>query len=513
MLLQEAIISANEEQVTSFLDDGADPSKILDLTGQNALHQAVAHTQPTLVKLLLDRGADVNVSTAWGQSVLYIALNFFSDTDDCLLVIERLLASRASIEPLEDSSISMIHFSVLLESSRLTKMLCDNNAEVDCKMSNGMTALWMAMQRVFDGSDKVKSVVEVLLASGASTETTVYEEQQRPIHAAAYKGNTWLAKCLCDAGAEVDAKMSDGRTALLVAVQEVCDGSDTHRSVVELLISNGACLEAMTSKGWRPIHYAATCGETWLLDFLCHAGAEVDAKLPDGTTALHVCCNPGTMEKLIGHGADVGMTSTGGWTPLMYAMIAPKDSTGVIDKANLLLAAGADPDAKTPCGLTALEVATMKCCTTDVVKMLLRAGARVNLQVLKNAIERVCLSASSDDLIHRVQVIDIILLTGEFDQSEKCPSFFIDSLKSRATGGNAAANVIIKKLSFCRFWHSHKLLFLIRGKNRVVWPVPRENKRVTRSAKNNQVVAWLLSESGAPGDVFLRVVGFIVPSL
>jgi len=102
--------------------------------------------------------------------------------------------------------------------------------------------------------------------------------------------------------------------------------------------------------------------------------ADVNAVLPDGTTALHWAVNADdldTVNLLIQAGSNVKAKDRYGFTPLYYA--ATNGSAAVIRK---LLDAGADPNAMDAGGETALMTAT-RSGSIDAVKALLQHGADV----------------------------------------------------------------------------------------------------------------------------------------
>lgn len=103
--------------------------------------------------------------------------------------------------------------------------------------------------------------------------------------------------------------------------------------------------------------------------------ADVNAALPDGTTALHWAVQADDLETvgvLIEAGASVKAKDRYGFTPLYFA--ATNGNAAVIRK---LLEAGADPNAADASGETALMTAT-RSGNADALKPLLQQGASVN---------------------------------------------------------------------------------------------------------------------------------------
>ena len=100
------------------------------------------------------------------------------------------------------------------------------------------------------------------------------------IHDAAGEGNIEAVKQHIAAGTDVDAK-TRGETPLLWAARF------GQSQVAELLIAEGADVNAKNVVGQTPLHWAAMAGHKEIIELLIAAGADVNAK-DAGTTPLDV---------------------------------------------------------------------------------------------------------------------------------------------------------------------------------------------------------------------------------
>ncbi len=113
-------------------------------------------------------------------------------------------------------------------------------------------------------------------------------------------------------------------------------------------------------------------------DELAHAveqGARVDARLPDGSTALQWAVyreDAAEVQRLIRAGADVSIANNYGATAMSIA--AEAGNAAII---RLLLKAGADPDSANPEGQTAL-MSVARTGKVEAARLLVSAGAHVN---------------------------------------------------------------------------------------------------------------------------------------
>ena len=101
------------------------------------------------------------------------------------------------------------------------------------------------------------------------------------MHDAVGTGNIEAVKQHIAAGMDVNAKHDAfGITSLEIAAIA------GHKEIVELLISEGADVNAKDKKGRTPLHHAATHGRKEIVELLIAKGADVNAKTEGGITPL-----------------------------------------------------------------------------------------------------------------------------------------------------------------------------------------------------------------------------------
>ena len=191
------------------------------------------------------------------------------------------------------------------------RALIADGVDVDGRDGDGTTALhWAALH------DDVETG-RALLAAGARVEAA-NRFDSTPLALAAENGSAAFIELLLDAGADPDAATPEGETALLTVAR-------TGRAdAVRLLLDRGA--DPNRAEGWR--------GQTALM----WAAAE------DNLAAA---------EALLAGGANVHERSTGGFSPLTFAVRA-----GYLDMTRLLVEAGASPEETLFDGTSALVLAT-----------------------------------------------------------------------------------------------------------------------------------------------------------
>jgi ankyrin repeat protein len=240
------------------------------------------------------------------------------------------------------------------------KMLTANPRIGNLKGQGGSTPLMCAA--LYGDADEVRR----LLAGGADP-NLANDDGATALMWAAH--DLEKAKLLIEHGAQVNARSSDKRTALLVA-----SGKFGNSPVVKLLLEHGADPSAHSPGliGWdvTPLYEAAYVGDASMMKLLLAHGADAKAA---GFIALYNALLSGCSEcsqLLASHfsKADLGNAA---------AFLSPPD--GDARHTVMLVEHGADPNAKDPDGNSLLMLAAASDnVPAQMIKKLIALGAEVN---------------------------------------------------------------------------------------------------------------------------------------
>ena len=126
------------------------------------------------------------------------------------------------------------------------------------------------------------------------------QNPESALRSAALDGNIEAVKQHIAAGTDVDAK-TRGETPLLWAARF------GQSQVAELLIAEGADVNAKNVVGQTPLHWAAMAGHKEIIELLIAAGAEVNAKTKRGDTPLDLAeDDPKIRNPILKHGGKMG---------------------------------------------------------------------------------------------------------------------------------------------------------------------------------------------------------------
>lgn len=221
---------------------------------------------PDVVKLLLDKGADVNAKTAKGYTALMAAAKE-GKPDVVKLLLER------GADPAAQTTKG---YTALMAAGKggnpeTEKLLLDRGLDIHAKTRKGDTALRKAVKK---GN---REAAEFLLERGADPLKT-HEGRTLLMDAANPDGgDPALAKLLIEKGVDVNAKAHDGWTALLLAAMY------GHREMVMVLIENGADVNQRKRLHLGPftvLQWAVAAGDAELVRILLEHGADANIQDP-----------------------------------------------------------------------------------------------------------------------------------------------------------------------------------------------------------------------------------------
>jgi cytohesin len=348
------VLTARAEEKKTASESGEKPSK--------SLHRAAATGDIDQVKLLISKGTDVNEKTTTGDTAL--------------------------------------HYAARHNHNDVAELLIKKGADVNAKNKNGDTPAHIALREHMREHDKpflVMEMLDLLIAKGANLSC---------IQLSAYQGELAKVRSFVEQGTDVDARDSDGATALHYAAlrgnQDVVEflvgrGADVNAKdkvygfiplhyvdgihadgihVVELFIAKGANVNAKDRWGWTPLDSAAESGRLAVAKLLIKAGANVNSRYAWGQTPLDWAADRGhtaVVQLLIAKGANVNAKDNQGRTPLMKAA-----RQGHEEVVKLLIAKGADINAEAYFSRGTVLAQAAIGGHMNVVKVLLAKGADVN---------------------------------------------------------------------------------------------------------------------------------------
>lgn len=358
------IYNPNVKVSRLLLLSGASPNHTTELLGNAPVLAMYAQEGVTdMVSLLLEFGADVNLTNSQGATALTLAAARGH------LEVVRLIVSAGGSLGYGDTSgqCPLVHAARNDHLPVVSFLLaCDwvvtSSEEVELAEAAQQALVAASAQGHIE-------VVEYLLdMSEVHPDKVDSLTGETALTIAASHGNVAVCAVLLLRGASISAVNRKGMPPLLLAVQE------GHWAVAERLIQQQARLEQTDATGRTPLMIAAAEGHVALTELLIDKGASLAREDKEGLTALGWACLRGKLQAtqcLLDRGSDVNHADKTGRTPLDLAAFQGNPLL-----VKLLLDKGAMIEHIDINGMRPLDRA-IGCRNTQVVQVFLRKGAKL----------------------------------------------------------------------------------------------------------------------------------------
>lgn len=285
--LLNAVSRGNEPAVRQLLQKNAG-GRMTDDCDNSILTYAILASDPSIVRLLIEAGAEVN---AVGDSIYRVPLSravSISDRKDRYAVVKVLIEAGAKVDvghpgtPLMESASK--------EDVRLVELLIASGADVNVQDERDASSAYSLAAEL--GHQKLK---QILLAAGADPNVgvakyrKVYGEQT--FFQAAADGRVDVVEAMLGNGmATVNMTNAGKVTALMRAHDEI---------MADVLLKAGADMNLQDDRGFTALMWAAEIGRIDIVKKLIAMGADVNLRRKDGKALIDLVGEESEMEKLL----------------------------------------------------------------------------------------------------------------------------------------------------------------------------------------------------------------------
>jgi ankyrin repeat protein len=397
--LMAAARAGNRAAVDLLLERGADVDAVESLQEQSALMWAAAEGHVDVVDALLDKGANPNLKARSTE-----------------------LTTRSTRADYPTGGFTALHWAVRNGNEAVVRRLVEAKADLNITNADGATPMMLAI--INDRFDLAATLVE--LGADANDGSLYYAMEMRDAT------TDWRARD----GSRLRVDHPNKMTALDLAKVLLEGGADPDKPVDVQMHNASMCCDPKANA--TAFYRAAVAADVEALRLMLAydpdfawvpSSIKTGPRQPGdtgGKTALMVAMNGG---KGVGMAGGPGDIREGIAPPFREV-----SNRSPADAVKLLLEAGADPDAKTPDGDSALHLAAFAG-KLDIVRVLVEGGADVNL---KDAAGKTALQVVSEQAPRPPRPTAGALVDGEMPAQ---PAEVATLLRDLASGDTQAANV------------------------------------------------------------------------
>ena len=314
--LHLAILTSLTEIVEHVIKTGANLNALVGPRKKTALSVAICRREYSMAMLLLDHGADVNISDAHGRTCLHEAVEK-TQVD----LVQVLIDKGAKVNARDNHGCTALLVAADYGHIEIVNILMDHGADSTIGTKSGKSCLLVAAKSGYS------KVVEVLLRRGADAiPMNVLGNDswgRNSLHVSCAIGNEELVTLLLEHGCDVNTADYLGRTPLIFSLRTP--------ALISKLFLAGANINQVDCEGKTALHYAFRS----ISDRLQGNSPIKKPKITPSTTLDTLSASEQVIiPTLLHHGAEPSQRDHYGWSsidwaawhPTLLALLLPPDA-------------------------------------------------------------------------------------------------------------------------------------------------------------------------------------------
>ena len=335
--------------IAGYLIDSADANKnVQNIQGFTPLHVASLYGQTDFIYMLFERGVDKDIVSKKRFGPLHTAVHS-SD----IQTIQVLLDNEIDVEQRDNFGNTPFQHAILLGNVEISTLLLGQDANLNHQNFEGNSGLHLLSSSILTNR-YLRNMREIERLLALNEESDISQ-----LLTTNFSTNFELYQLLLGNGAEIDAKNKLGQTPLQTAVLA------NNIGFIRSIISAGANIEHEDSAGNTAIHLAVIENFIEIVEFLARNNANINIANNSGDLPIHSASLTASADMigiLVRFGADLTIRNNSGRSPIHLAVYSQNLQT-----AKALIDNGADVEIRDSNNNTALHYVAYAGITTELL--------------------------------------------------------------------------------------------------------------------------------------------------
>ncbi|MBU1108054.1 MAG: ankyrin repeat domain-containing protein [Candidatus Riflebacteria bacterium] len=228
-----------------------------------------------------------------------------------LKTLSALLNQKRLLSEIDTTGLTPLLLAINIDNNAAAVILLKAGADPLQTDTRGNSPLHLAAQR------NNREILQLLLERSTNVDP-VNQLGQTPLHVAIETLNPQIAGMLINAGASLNRKDSSGNNLLHMVCQRA---NPQYEKILEAMLKRISDVNQRNFDSMTPLHIAAIHGSTTMLKLLVQAGARIDARIPDGSSAIFFC-RPELIATLLELNADIDLKNNAGQSAFVHARLS-----------------------------------------------------------------------------------------------------------------------------------------------------------------------------------------------
>ncbi len=354
--------------ITHYLLKHGANANITTSQGESALHISIQLEDNSMIKMLLDFGAEITLedSVEYPELLTFynVDTNFSSNEASCftsakqgdLVKLSLTCNKNYSLFKSKQHGYTLLHLAVYSGNRDLVIYLLNKGLNIDEEDNSANTALSIAVK-----FRNYSDIVTLLIKRNATLDHK-NSQSHTPLTTALRNGYANIAKILLDNGANIHVvdNLHTPLTLIHEAILKFPQDANAFRELETKLLIQGAHVDIPTNAlHWTPLYTTISKIPTHILKLhlrlLVELGAQINYLDTNKRTPLMIAASLGryeAVEVLLNNYAEINLLDNFGWSALMLGVYYNHYNV-----VHLLLATNADPNLSSPQRLNALKIA------------------------------------------------------------------------------------------------------------------------------------------------------------